>query len=81
MYVVIAARIYVIRFYAKNVKTELTPDEKKQTRQIAAHLKGAQDYDQEGKCEAKDDDGRRRPDRGNDLNLAHEQGKIELEHV
>jgi hypothetical protein len=35
-------RIYLIRCYAKNVKTDLTADEKKQLRQIAAHLKGAQ---------------------------------------
>ena len=33
----IAARIYLIRCYAKNVKTDLTADEKKQLRQIAAH--------------------------------------------
>jgi hypothetical protein len=38
----IAARIYLIRCYAKNVQTDLTADEKKQLRQIAAHLKGAQ---------------------------------------
>ena len=42
LYVVIAARIYLIRCYAKNVKTDLTADERKQVRQIAAHLKGAQ---------------------------------------
>ena len=42
LYVVIAARIYLIRCYAKNVKTDLTADEKQQLRQIAAHLKGAQ---------------------------------------
>lgn len=42
LYVVIAARIYLIRCYAKNVKTDLTAYEKKQLRQIAAHLKGAQ---------------------------------------
>jgi RelE toxin of RelE / RelB toxin-antitoxin system len=42
LYVVIAARVYLIRCYAKNVKTDLTSDEKKQLRQIAAHLKGAQ---------------------------------------
>ena len=42
VYVVIAARVYLIRCYAKNVKTDLTADEKKQLRQIAAHLKGAQ---------------------------------------
>jgi hypothetical protein len=39
---VIAARVYLIRCYAKNVKTDLTADEKKQLRQMAAHLKGAQ---------------------------------------
>ena len=42
LYVVIAARIYLIRCYAKNVKADLSPDEKKELRQIAAHLKGAQ---------------------------------------
>jgi hypothetical protein len=36
-----AIRIYLIRCYAKNVKTDLTADEKKQLRQIAARLKGA----------------------------------------
>ena len=42
LYVVVAARIYLIRRYAKNMKTDLTADEKKQLRQIAAHLKGTQ---------------------------------------
>ena len=42
VYVVIAARVYLIRCYAKSVKTDLTPDEKKEVRQIAANLKGAQ---------------------------------------
>lgn len=42
LYVVFAARIYLMRCYAKNVKTDLTADEKKQLRQVAAHLKGAQ---------------------------------------
>ena len=42
LYVVVAARVYLIRCYAKNVKTDLTADEKKQVRQIAANLKGAQ---------------------------------------
>jgi hypothetical protein len=42
VYVVIAASVYLIRCYAKNVKTDLTADEKKQVRQIAADLKGAQ---------------------------------------
>ena len=42
LYLVIAARVYLIRCYAKNVKTDLTADEKKQLRQMAAHLKGAQ---------------------------------------
>ena len=42
LYVVIAARIYLLRCYAKNVKTDLTADEKKELRQIAAYLKGAQ---------------------------------------
>ena len=42
LYVVIAARIYLLRCYAKNVRTNLTADEKRQLRQIAAHLKGLQ---------------------------------------
>ena len=42
VYVVIAARIYLLRCYAKNVKTDLTADEKKGVRQIAAYLKGVQ---------------------------------------
>jgi hypothetical protein len=36
------ARIYLLRCYAKNVRTDLTADEKRELRQIAAHLKGAQ---------------------------------------
>jgi hypothetical protein len=42
LYVVIAARIYLLRCYAKNVRTDLTAEEKKELRQIAAHLKGMQ---------------------------------------
>ena len=42
LYVVVAARIYLIRCYAKNVKVDLSADEKKELRQVAAHLKGAQ---------------------------------------
>jgi hypothetical protein len=42
LYVVIAARIYLLRCYAKNVRTDLTAEEKKAVRQIAAHLKGVQ---------------------------------------
>ena len=42
LYVVVAGRVYLIRCYAKNVKADLTADEKKQLRQIAADLKGAQ---------------------------------------
>ena len=41
VYVVIAASVYLIRCYAKNVKTDLTADEKKELRQIAANLRGA----------------------------------------
>lgn len=40
VYVVIAARIYLLRCYAKNVKTDLTAGEKKELRQIAGYLKG-----------------------------------------
>ena len=42
LYVVIAERIYLLRCYAKNVKTDLTAAEKHELRQIAAYLKGAQ---------------------------------------
>ncbi len=42
VYVVIAARVFLIRCYAKNIKSDLTADEKKQLRQIAANLKGVQ---------------------------------------
>jgi hypothetical protein len=41
LYLVAAARVYLLRCYAKNVQTDLSADEKKQLRQIAAHLKGA----------------------------------------
>jgi hypothetical protein len=39
---VIAARIYLLRCCAKNVRTDLTADEKKELRQIAVYLKGVQ---------------------------------------
>lgn len=42
LYVVITARVYLIRCYAKNIKADLTADEKRDLRQIAAYLKGAQ---------------------------------------
>ena len=42
LYVLIAARVYLLRCYAKNVKTDLTTDEKKELRQVAAYLKGVQ---------------------------------------
>ena len=42
VYVVVAARIYLLRCYAKSVRTNLTMDEKKELRRIAAHLKGEQ---------------------------------------
>jgi len=42
LYVVIAARIYLLRRYAKNFKADLAADEKKALRQLAAHLKGLQ---------------------------------------
>ena len=41
VYVVVAGRIYLLRCSAKSVKTDLTTNEKKELRQIAAHLKGA----------------------------------------
>jgi hypothetical protein len=40
--VVIGACIYLLRCYSKNVKANLTTAEKKELRQIAAHLKGVQ---------------------------------------
>ena len=42
LYVVIASRIYLLRCYAKNDKTDLTADEKKNLHQIAGYLKGVQ---------------------------------------
>jgi hypothetical protein len=42
IHVVLATRIYLLRCYAKNVRTDLTADEKKELRRIAAHLKGLQ---------------------------------------
>jgi len=42
LYVVIAGHIYLLRCYAKNVKSDLTAGEKKELRQIAAYLKGVQ---------------------------------------
>jgi hypothetical protein len=42
LYAVISARIYLLRCYAKNVRTDPTADEKKALRQIAGHLKGVQ---------------------------------------
>ena len=42
LYVVVAGHVYLIRCYARNVKADLSADEKKELRQIAAHLKGAQ---------------------------------------
>jgi hypothetical protein len=42
LYAVINARIYLLRCYAKNVRAYLMADEKKELRQIAAHLKGVQ---------------------------------------
>jgi hypothetical protein len=42
LYLVIDARIYLLRCYSKNVKTDLTVDEKKDLRRIAANLKGVQ---------------------------------------
>ena len=42
LYLVVAEHIYLLRCYAKNVRKDLTADEKKELRQIAAHLKGVQ---------------------------------------
>jgi hypothetical protein len=42
VYVATAARVYLLGCYAKNVKTDLTGDEKKELRRIAAHLRGVQ---------------------------------------
>ena len=41
-YIVIAARIYLLRCYSKNLKTDLTSSEKKELRKIVANLKGLQ---------------------------------------
>jgi len=42
VYVVIAARVYLIRCYSKNAKADLTAEEKKEVRQLVAYLKGLQ---------------------------------------
>ena len=42
VYVVVAARVYLLRCYAKNVKTDLTAGEKKELQLIVADLKGVQ---------------------------------------
>jgi hypothetical protein len=42
LYIVVAACVYLLRCYAKNVKTDLTVEERKGLRQIAAHLRGVQ---------------------------------------
>jgi hypothetical protein len=42
VYVLVAARIYLLRCYAKNVRTDLTASERKELRRIAADLKGAE---------------------------------------
>jgi hypothetical protein len=41
VYVVVVARIYLLRCYAKNVQTDLTSQEKKELGRIAAYLKEA----------------------------------------
>ena len=41
VYVVVSGLLYLLRCYAKTVKTDLTQGEKQELRQIAAHLKGA----------------------------------------
>ncbi len=61
LYVVIAAQIYLIRCYSKSVKKDLTADEKKQLRQIAAQLKGAQRGGRKDNCK-EEGHVRRRPD-------------------
>jgi hypothetical protein len=42
VYVVVAARIYLLRCYAKSVRTDLTADEKRQLQKIVTYLKGVQ---------------------------------------
>ena len=42
VYVVVHARLYLLRCYAKNSKVDLTAGEKRELRQLAAYLKGAQ---------------------------------------
>ena len=42
VYVATAARVYLLGCYAKNVKADLSGDEKKELRRIAAHLRGVQ---------------------------------------
>lgn len=40
LYVQVASRIYLLSCYSKNMKTDLTQEDKKRLRQIAAELKG-----------------------------------------
>ena len=39
-YVTVSARVYLLRCYAKNVKTDLTPAETKELKRLANYLKG-----------------------------------------
>lgn len=47
LYLVVAARIYLLRCYSKNAKTDLTSEEKKRLRVIATQLKGESYHGQE----------------------------------
>ncbi|HYL74190.1 MAG TPA: helix-turn-helix domain-containing protein [Bryobacteraceae bacterium] len=76
---VIAARIYLLRCYAKNVKTDLTADEKKALKQVAAHLKGRSSMTK--KTATKKKTFGADLIEGMKLVLAHQRGKIELEQV
>jgi putative transcriptional regulator len=76
---VVAARIYLLRCYAKNITTDLTADEKKELRQIAAHLKGCNRMPK--KAAAKKTTFGADLIEGMNLVLAHQRGKIEVEKV
>lgn len=69
----VVARIYLIRCYAKNVKTDLTAVERKRLRQIAVPRKTSA----KKKATTFGEDLME----GLNLVLAHQRGKIELEQV
>lgn len=79
VYVVVAGRIYLLRCYSKNVQTDLTTDEKKELRRIAARLQGGNNMRK--KAVPKKDTFGADLIEGMKLALAHQRGTVELEQV